>query len=184
MANIFSNQVLKDDTQHAVIKLTGVFDGSGQESNVAKISANSLSGALATNGYLVANVYGGSANTELSYYGLTINRIWYDTDGAAGDVQLYWRSNNQVGAAATSGTPLLMVQGNGEYDGNGNWLTIKNPTVTANTNGDISLVTRGQIANSSYTIILELRKDNAYYQRGQFNDPAAFNYGPDYTLRP
>jgi hypothetical protein len=36
----------------------------------------------------------------------------------------------------------------------------------------------------SYTIILELRKDNAHYQRGQFNDPAAFNYGPNFTLRP
>jgi len=35
----------------------------------------------------------------------------------------------------------------------------------------------------SYTIILELRKDNAFYQRGQFNDPAAFNYG-NYGPRP
>jgi hypothetical protein len=182
MANIFSNQVLKDDTQHVVIKLTGVFDGSGQESNIAKISANSLSGALATNGFLVANVQGGSANTTLPYYGLTINRIWYDVD-TVGDIQLYWRSNNQVGAAATGGVPLVMIQGNGEYDGNGNWITIKNPLVDANTNGDISLVTRGQTANSSYTIILELRKDNAHYQRGQFNDPAAFNFG-NFSLRP
>jgi len=30
MANRFSYQVLKDDTQTAVIKLTGAFDGSGQ----------------------------------------------------------------------------------------------------------------------------------------------------------
>jgi hypothetical protein len=33
-------------------------------------------------------------------------------------------------------------------------------------------------ANTSYTIVMELRKDNAHYQRGQFNDPAAFNYPP------
>lgn len=33
MANKFSYQVLKDDTQHAIIKLTGEFDGSGQENN-------------------------------------------------------------------------------------------------------------------------------------------------------
>jgi len=53
----------------------------------------------------------------------------------------------------------------------------------ANNNGDIAICTRGQTANASYTIILELRKDNAHYQRGQFNDPAAFNYG-EYSIRP
>lgn len=182
MANQYSYQVLKDDTQHAVIKLTCAFDGSGQEDNVKRIVANSLYGALATNGFPIANVYGGAANTPLSYHGLTINRIWYDVDTAVGDVQLYW-ANTDPGATANSGVPIVFMQGNGEYDGNGNWITIKNPTVTANNNGDIAICTRGQQANASYTVILELRKDNAHYQRGQFNDPAAFNY-PPYGLRP
>lgn len=182
MPNRFSYQVLKDDTQHAVIKLTGEFDGSGQEDNVYRIRANSLYGALATNGYLVANSQGGAANTTLSYYGLTIHRIWYDSDTATGDVQLYW--SNTASATVADGVPIIFMQGNGEYDGNGNWITIRNPSLTANNNGDIGIRTRGQLANASYTIILELRKDNAYYQRGQFNDPAAFNYGPDYSLRP
>ncbi len=53
MANKYSYQVLKDDTQFAVIKLTAEFDGSGQENNTARIAANTLYGALATNGYLV-----------------------------------------------------------------------------------------------------------------------------------
>lgn len=183
MANKFSYQVLKDDTQHAVIKLTAEFDGTGQETDLARIQANSLFGALATNGFPVANVHGGSANTPLSYYGLMVNRVWYDTDANAGDVQLYWRANNQVGAIANTGVPLLFLQGNGEYDGNGNWITIKNPSVNANNNGDISIVTRGQVANTSYTICIELRKDNAHYQRGQFNDPAAFNFG-QFSMRP
>lgn len=181
MANRFSYQVLKDDTQHAIIKLTGEFDGSGQENNTSRIAANTLYGALATNGYLVANSQGGAANTTLSYYGLAIHRIWYDTDTATGDVQLYWA--NTASPLANAGIPILFMQGNGEYDGNGNWITIKNPTVGANNNGDIAICTRGQIANASYTLILELRKDNAHYQRGQFNDPAAFNYAP-YNLRP
>jgi hypothetical protein len=180
MANRYSYQVLKDDTQHAVIKLTAEFDGTGQESNISRITANSLSGALATNRYLVANNQGGSANTPLSYYGLTINRIWYDTDNSGGDIQLYWAN---TAAAISNGVPIMLLQGNGEYDGNGNWITIKNPTVGANMNGDIALVTRGQVANSSYTIILELRKDNAHFQRGQFTDPAAFNYAP-FNMRP
>ncbi len=182
MANQFSYQVLKDDTQHAVIKLTGSFDGSGQEDNVKKIVANTLYGALATNGFPIANVFGGSANTPLSYHGLYVNRVWYDIPSLTCDVQLYW-ANTDVGVTANAGVPLLLLQGNGEYDGNGNWITIKNPNVTANNNGDISLTTRGMVANSSYTIILELRKENAQYQRGQFNDPAAFNY-PPFSLRP
>lgn len=181
MANRYSYQVLKDDTQHAIIKLTGEFDGSGQENNVARIQANTLYGALATNGYLVANSQGGAANTRLPYYGLTIHRLWYDTDTATGDVQLYWANSDNT--LANSGVPIMFMQGNGEYDGNGNWITIKNPTVGANNNGDIAICTRGQVANASYTIIIELRKDNTHYQRGQFNDPAAFNYG-EYSIRP
>ena len=180
MANRYSYQVLKDDTQHAVIKLTGEFDGSGQENNVSRIQANTLYGALDSSR---ANLLSSVANTgSLSYYGLTVNRIWYDTDTSTGDIQLYWANNASTNA--NDGVPLVFMQGNGEYDGAGNWITIKNPTVGANNNGDIAVCTRGQTANASYTIILELRKDNAHYQRGQFNDPAAFNYGEDYSLRP
>lgn len=181
MPNQFSYQILKDDTQHAVVKLTGSFDGSGQEDNVYRVQANTFYGALATNGFPVANVYGGSANTPLSYYGLTVNRIWYDTDTSSGSIELYW--SNTASSLANSGVPMVFMQGNGEYDGNGNWLTIKNPTVGINNNGDIAICTRGQVSNASYTIILELRKDNTYYQRGQFNDPAAFNYGA-FSLKP
>lgn len=175
MANSFSYQVLKDDTQHAVVKLTGQFDGTGQEINHTRIAANSFSGTLATNGYLVANSQGGSANTPLSYYGLSIYRLWYDcsTDG---DVNLFWHADTSVAC--------MMLNGNGEYDSNGNWITIPNAAKgTANCKGDMGIQTRGMVANSSYTIIIEFRKDNSTYQRGQFNDPAAFNY-PPYGVRP
>jgi hypothetical protein len=182
MANLFSYQILKDDTQHAIIKLTGAFDGSGQEENIARIRANTFYGALDANNVPLRSALSVS-NTAKPYYGLTIHRVWYDSDTATGDIQLYWRANNQAGALANSGVPIMFMQGNGEYDGNGNWITIKNPSIDANTNGDISICSRGQIANASYTIIMELRKDNAYYQRGQFNDPAAFNYG-EYSLKP
>lgn len=178
MANVYGINVLKDDTQHAVIKLTAKFDGTGQETNTARIVANTLSGALATNGFLVANTQGGSANTTLSYYGLAINRLWYDCSGTANsDVELYW--------SATASNTAFFMNGNGEYDGAGNWITIPNPTAgAAGSNGNIGITTRGMGNGDSYTIILELRKDNAHYQRGQFNDPAAFNYGPNFGLRP
>lgn len=180
MANRYSYQVLKDDTQFAVIKLTGSFDGSGQEDNNARVVANTLYGALDANNVPLRSALSVS-NTAKPYYGLTVNRIWYDTDTSSGSVELYW--SNTASAFASDGTPLVFLQGNGEYDAGGNWITIKNPTVNANNNGDIGIVSRGQVANASYTIILELRKENEYYQRGQFNDPAAFNYG-EYSIRP
>jgi hypothetical protein len=86
--------------------------------------------------------------------------------------------------SATASNTAFFLNGNGEYDGNGNWLTIPNPTAgAAGSNGNMGITTRGMGNGDSYTIILELRKDNAYYQRGQFNDPAAFNYG-NFGLRP
>jgi hypothetical protein len=175
MANQFTYQVLKDTTEHAVIKLTGSFDSGDQEDNPNRITANSLSGALNTDGTLLSD-----SGTALDYYGLTVHRIWYDTVNAfASDIELYWNANPVVN--------IMFLSGNSEYDGAGNWITIPNlakttPGVTS-CNGDIGVRTRGYAANTSYTIIIELRKENEYYQRGQFNDPAAFNYG-DYSLKP
>jgi hypothetical protein len=167
MANSFTYQVLKDTTEHAVIKLTGRFESSDQEDNPNRISANSLYGALNTANTLLAN--GGTAK---SYYGLSVFRVWYDTVNAtASDIELYWNANPVYS--------LLMLSGNSEYDGAGNWVTIPNAAKAAGAsscNGDIGIRTRGYAANNSYTIVIELRKDNAHYQRGQFNDPDAFNY--------
>jgi hypothetical protein len=173
MANSYTSQIIKDTTEHVVIKLTASFDGTGQESNAIRIQANTLYGALDSS---KANLLVSTANTgALSYYGLALNRLWYDC-AAGGDVQLYWN--------ADAPKTLIAMNGNGEFDGMGNWTTIPNNTAnTTNSKGDIGIVTRGMAANDSYTIVIELRKDNAHYQRGQFNDPAAFNY-PPYGVRP
>ena len=169
MANQFTYQVLKDTTEHAVIKLTGKFDGTGQEDNPHRISANTLSGALNANTVPGLLSSGGSA---LPYYGLTIHRVWYDcVNPQAADVDMYWNANPTVSALIMSGTY--------EYDGAGNFITIPNAAHNVDgitdCNGDIGIRTRGFGANTSYTIIVEVRKQNEYYQRGQFNDPAAFN---------
>ena len=173
MANVFTYQVIKDTTEHAVIKLTGTFDGSGQEDNPNRISANTLYGALNTENTLLAN--GGSAK---SYYGLSIHRLWYDcVNPSNAYVDLYWNANPTISAFVMSGTY--------EYDGAGNFVTVPNAAKgTLSCNGDIGIRTKGFGANTAYTILVELRKHNEYYQRGQFNDPAAFNYGPDYSIRP
>jgi len=170
--NVYTYQVLKDTTEHVIIKLTGKFDGSGQEENVARIKANSFYGALDANNNLLI-----TGNTAKPYYGLTVHRIWYDTyNGAGGDLELYWRADTPV--------TLAMLSGNAEYDGAGNWVTIPNNAKgTSGCTGDIGITSRAYAANCSYTIVMELRKENEYYQRGQFNDPAAFNYTP-YGLKP
>ena len=168
-------QILKDTTEHTVIKLTARWTDSVQEDNPNRISANTLYGALDANNIPLRTM--ASSNVAKPYYGLSVFRVWYDTVNAtASDVELYWNADPVVS--------LMMLSGNSEYDGAGNWVTIPN-AAKGNTgcNGDIGIRTRGYTANNSYTIVIELRKDNEQYQRGQFNDPAAFNYGP-YALKP
>jgi hypothetical protein len=174
---ITTYQVLKDTTEHVVIKLTAKWTDDTQEDNPHRIAANTLYGALNSNTVPGLLSSGGSA---LPYYGLSVHRVWYDTVNAtASDVELYWNGNPT--------TTLMLLSGNSEYDGAGNWITISNNAKSNNqvtqVNGDIGVKTRGYAANTSYTIVIELRKDNAHYQRGQFNDPAAFNYG-EYGMKP
>jgi hypothetical protein len=174
MANVFTYKVLKDTTQKSVIKLTGLFDGlSGDEANTVRIQANSLYGALDSSR---ANLLSAVANTgALSYYGLGIEKLWFSSSNIS-DVSIVWSADTPI--------PAFRIHGNGIYNDAGGMMTICNEANgSANCTGDIGIITSSAGANGSYTIILELRKDNYDYQRGQLNDPAAFNYG-DYSMRP
>jgi hypothetical protein len=105
MSNSFSYQVIKDTTEHAVIKLTASFDGTGQESNTIRIQANTLYGAMDTS---KGNLLSSAANTgALGFYGLSIYRLWYDC-AAGGDVTLFWNADTPL--------PIFIMNGNGEYD--------------------------------------------------------------------
>lgn len=170
----FTYQVIKDTTEHAVIKLTGQFTDTTQENNVSRIAANTLYGALDSS---KANLLSSTANTgPLGYYGLTVSRVWYDCPSSA-EVELFWNAETKQS--------IFLLHGSGHYNDMNNWLTIPNNTKgTTGSLGDIGVATRGMTATSSYSIVLELRKENEYYQRGQFNEPAAFNYGPNYSIRP
>ena len=186
-ANIYTTEILKDTTQKAVIKLTANFDGTGGEENQVRIQANTLYGALATNGYLVANTQpGGIANTPLSLYNVQLTGCKYFVNFPSttpqGSVEVFWNGSGSTAAAqyANSAT-IFHLNSQGEF-GLGEQL----PAIYNNAsggNGDIGVYTQGGSANSAYTLIITLRKDNGQYQRGQFNDPAAFNYGP-YGLQP
>lgn len=171
-------QVIKDTTEHVVIKLTASWSTTQleQENNPHRIQANTLYGALDSSR---ANLLSSTANTgPLSYYGLSLYRLWYDTtNNTTGDIELYWYST----AGANT---LMLLSGNSEYDGAGNWVTIPNDAKDQpGCNGDIGIRTRGMVANNSYTMVMELRKDNAHYQRGQLTEAGAFNYG-NYSIKP
>jgi len=185
MANKFTYQILRDASTDAVIKLTGQFDGvSGTENNQSRIQANTLSGAIATNGFLVANTQGGTANTPLSYYNLQITSAQYyvsmGTSTPPGSIELFW-----AGDTVANNATIFYLNGNGEFG------SAQQPAILNNScnnqpqfsRGDIGINSYGVVANTAYTIIISMRKDNKYYQRGQFNDPAAFNY-PPYNLKP
>ena len=187
MANKFTSQILRDTTTDTVIKITGVFDGSSNEMNVSRIQANTLNNALATNGYLLANTTSAFANTPLPNYDLQLTGVKYYVNfptNSVGGVEIFWSGNN-TGTMASSyanSSTIFHLNGDGEFGLGEQLPSILNNTgiPNANTagNGDIGIQTIGVVANASYTIILSLRKNNAMYQRGQFNDPAAFNYKP------
>lgn len=190
MANKFTYQVMRDTVVDAVIKITGNFDGSGQEANGSRIQANTLFGALDANGVPLRTSLSVS-NTALSYYDLQITGVKYYVNfptNVVGGVELYWNGAGSTTAAqyANSAT-IFHLNMQGEFGLGEQLPAIYNNSglgVTANVgNGDIGINTQGATSNSAYTLIIALRKNNAMYQRGQFNEPAAFNYGP-YSLKP
>ena len=108
--------------------------------------------------------------TGLKYY------VNFPATAPLGSVEIFWNGGGASAAAqyANSAT-IFHLNSQGEF-GLGEQL----PAITNNSaggNGDLGVYTQGGTANSAYTLIISLRKDNAQYQRGQFNDPAAFNYG-------
>ena len=189
MSNKFTYQVLRDTTTDTVIKLTGVFDGTGQEANNSRIQASSLSGALDSS---KANLLSNTSNTgALTYYDLQLTGLKYyvnlptsnSSGGSIGSVEVFWNGGGATAAAqyANSAT-IFHLNSSGEF-GLGEQLPAIYNNATNAPLGDIGIYTSGAQANSSYTLIISVRKNNAQYQRGQFNDPAAFNYG-NYSLKP
>ena len=171
MANNYTYEVLKDTTQKTVIKLTANFDGSGQESNAYRIQANTLYGALDANGVPLWTSLSVS-NTALPYYGLSVSRVGYNiASQQKGYIELSWTAANTA-----QSVPIMNMDLCGQYSEEQGMVTIRNNA--PNPTGDIGVTSFGLGANCAYTLFVELRKDNQYYQRGQFNDPAAFNYKP------
>ena len=106
-----------------------------------------------------------------------------NTGTGLGSVEVFWNGGGASAAAqyANSAT-IFHLNMQGEFGLGEQLPSILNNSgdgVHANTvgNGDLGIQTTGAIANSAYTLIITLRKNNQMYARGQFQEPSAFNYG-------
>lgn len=166
MANVITEQKLIDKNNRALLKYTMVGDGTAQ-ANTTLVDVSMLSGALNTSGYIMS-----SNVNPLSYYGTTIRRMYghINANNAGGSVKLTWG-----GSANTD----IVVLGAGyfdfNFDDNAGGGAIPNNATSPT--GDI-LYSTSLGPGGSFTLFLDLRKDNKYYDAGQSADPAAFNAYP------
>jgi hypothetical protein len=176
MATSNSQQIILDTTKRTIIKRVGIFDAAGgDEVQTVLLDPRSLSGTLDANGRLWTS--GNTLPTGFSANCITIKRIVYNVDAEVGHIQLKWQGTG----ASNDRTIFAFGVGAGDTNPNDNLPPIWNNSV--NPTGNITIQTVGTTANAAYTLIIELHKDNRYFQAGQFNDPAAFNY-PPYGLEP
>lgn len=164
MANLLREHRLVDNSKRSLIKFVYISDSSAY-ANTTLVDVSTLSHALNANGYIM------SSNTHpRSIYRTSIKRI-FGNSKINGYIKLQWQ-----GATNTE----IITFSNGFFDFNfttadtGGALT--NPE--SSSNGDILISTSGAASGDTFTIFLELRKDNNDYDAGQTNDPVAFNRGP------
>ena len=176
MATSNTQQTLIDTTKRVVIKRVGIFDASGgNEVQTVILDPRTLSGVLNANGapYLTGNTLPAGFASNC----LTLARVVYHIDAELGHLQLKWQGVD----AANDRTIFAFGVGGGDTNPNDNLPVI--PNNSPNPTGNVSVQTIGTTANAAYTLIMEFHKNGSYFQAGQFNDPAAFNY-PPYGVTP
>lgn len=175
MAITFDTQTLVDTNKRSVIKLVGLFDGSGQETANVKIIGSTLFGALAqdtNNAILVAN--GGVARTNYNY---AVERITGTI--STGYLQMQW----------TGGTPRTIATLSGDFDWNMQENIAPIPNNAVGPTGNIMFTTVGTAAQSHYCVTLTLHKGPNQanvacdFNMGQIGKPSDFNFGT-YAVRP
>lgn len=137
MADAVSTQVISDGPKYAVIKFTNISDGTG-EAAVVKVDPATLS------------KLGGPGADKAVPTELSIERIWYDTDGMG--VDILWDANTPVLAhTLTKGAQW------GDLDFSTFGGLINNGG--AGKNGKIKFTTTGTPgAGARYSITLKLKK--------------------------
>lgn len=161
MANVLKGHRIIDGNKRALIKYVFLADGTAVANSIL-VDASTLAFALNTNGYIM------SSNTDpKTSYRTTIKRIFGNAK-VNSYITLQWAgdSNNEI---VTIGT------GSFDYDfqsmGDGAVIPIND----ANSSGDILLTINGNKVNDSFTLFIDLRKNNEDFDAGQTADPYAFN---------
>jgi len=163
-------QTLVDTNTRTVIKRIGIIDS--DENDTVIIEPLKLFGALNANGAYYQT--GNTTPAGLANNAFTISRILASVDAEVGHLQLKW----QGGTDRT-----IVAYGVGTHDSNPQYQFPSIPNNAIGPTGNVTIKTVGTTANAAYTVIIELHKNGAYYDRGQLTDPAAFNYGA-YALKP
>lgn len=172
MANIFTEQKLSDTHDKLIVKLTGKFDGSGEEQQM-RVDVSNLNYALNTNGYIMS-----SNNDIKDLYRTSIISIIYDVNIANGYLSIQWAGSVGDETGNTDIVVLHSGQNSIALDETRYSTVIDNPIATldpANTSGDIVFSTTGAEDKDSYTVFMIMKKDSRDYSKGQFADPYAFN---------
>ena len=157
MATVITTQKLVDSNRRAVVKFVG---SGGGDSNTLLIVSD-LAYALNTSGKIVT----GGVDKK-SVYRHQIKRIWGQGQMAEGkSVTLKWGGNNDA----------IVTFGDGQFDYNfdAEGLSAAIP-LSGNTSGDI-VYTSTAGATDTWTLFVDLKKDNRDFDAGQTADPTAFN---------
>lgn len=163
MANILKGQKIIDSTRRTLFKYVFLSDGTAV-ANTTLVDASMLQFALNTSGQIMTS----NANPKTTYR-TTIKRI-FGSAKANSYVTLQWE-----GASNTE----IVTFGNGTFDYDfqsmGDGATISNNDTSPT--GDILFTVNGNKMNDSFTLFIDLKKDNNDYDAGQTADPYAFNRG-------
>jgi hypothetical protein len=161
MANVLKGHRIIDSNKRTLIKYVFLSDGTAV-ANATLVDASSLQFALNTSGLIMSS----NVNPR-STYNTTIKRI-FGSAKANSYVALQWE-----GASNTE----IVTFGNGTFDydfqsmGDGAII----PNNETNPTGDILFTINGNKMNDSFTLFIDLKKDNNDYDAGQTADPYAFN---------
>jgi hypothetical protein len=169
MANLIREHRIIDNNKRTLVKYVFLSDGTGV-ANSTLLDASTLRFALNANSQIM------SSNTHpRSSYGISIKRIF----GLGhlknnGYVKIQWCSE--------SNTEIVIFNDNNfdfNFEAMGDGATISCPD--ASPNGDILYTTDGFTAGDTFTLFIDIRKNQSDYDQGQTADPAAFNRG-NYSL--
>lgn len=160
MANRLVEQKIVDSNKRLLVKYVFVSDGTAA-ANATLFRANTLNFAINATGQL-------SSTNPQPHYGMSIKRAWGSCHSNGSFILKWWsEANTEI---------LTFSDGRFDYNFDGEVGTGAIPSPDANTVG-LCFTASGVASGENFTLILDMKKDNRYFDAGQTADPMAFNTG-------